>query len=135
MRYSKEVTNYFFDIRHAGTLDRKSVNMYYGEVGSVLQGYLCQLYLRFKDDKIIEAKFQAYGSPMITAACEYACRWGEGRAFGEVKQLNADQIKNALNLRSFEFYVSALIEQLWKKTILGKNNLFYFYMDDKLHEF
>ena len=117
MHYSKEVTNYFFDIQHAGTLDKENMNVCYGEVGSALQGYLYQLYLRFKDDKIREAKFQAYGSPITTAACEYACRWGEGKTFEEIKQLNADQIKNALNLCSFEFYMSILIEQLWKKTI------------------
>lgn len=120
MFYSKEVTNYFFDIQHAGTLDKKNVNVHYGTVGSALHGYLCQLYLRFKDNKIREAKFQAYGSPIITAACEYACRWGEGKTFEEVKQLNASQIKNALNLCSFEFYVSTLVEQLWKKTIFEK---------------
>ena len=102
MRYSREVTNYFFDIQHAGTLDKKNVNVRYGEVGSTLQGYLCRLYLRFKDDKIREAKFQAYGSPITTAACEYACCWGEGKTLEEAKQLNAGQIKNALNLSFFE---------------------------------
>ena len=117
MRYSREVTNYFFDVRHADTLDKKNVNVRYDEVGSALHGYLCRLYLHFKGDKIREAKFQVYGSPIITAACEYTCRWGEGKTLEEAKQLNAGQIKNALNLSSFEFHVATLIEQLWKKTI------------------
>ncbi|WP_244670069.1 iron-sulfur cluster assembly scaffold protein [Coxiella endosymbiont of Amblyomma nuttalli] len=73
--------------------------------------------MSFKDHKIREAKFQTYGSPMIMAACEYICRWGEGKMLEEAKQLNADQIKNVLNLSSFEFHVAILIEQLWRKTI------------------
>lgn len=117
MLYSQEITNYFFNIRHAGILDKKNVNVRYGEVGSDLQDHLCQLYLFFKNKKIREAKFQAYGSPITIAACEYACRWGEGKMLKEAKQLNADQIKNALNLPSSEFHVSTLIEQLWKQTI------------------
>ena len=117
MRYSKEVFYYFFETFHAGKLDEKHPHIRYGEIGTEVKGYLLRLYLRFQNDIIIEARFQAYSSVAVIAACEYICRWAEDKTLYEANQLNRDQIQAALNLSSLEFHVVLLIERLWKKTI------------------
>lgn len=117
MRYSKEVLDYFFDIQHAGILRKKDSKIKQGEIGAREQGYLFRLYVRCDHSKIKEAKFQAYGSVLATAACEYACRWLESKTFEEFRQLTAMQIQKALNLSEFMTHAALLIELLCKKTL------------------
>lgn len=115
MRYSNEVLYYFLDTKHAGILRGAQVKE--GEIGTKEQGYLFKLYIRYNYAKIKEAKFQAYGSVVSTAACEYVCRWLENKTFKEAKQLTAIKIINALNLSKFEAHSALLIEQLCEKTL------------------
>lgn len=120
MRYSKEVLNYFFDTQHAGILEKVDPNVKKGEIGARDQGYLFRLYIRYDCNKISEAKFQAYGSVIATAACEYVCRFLKNKTFEEAGQLTAIQIQKALNLSIFEAHAAALIERLCKKTLEEK---------------
>ena len=117
MHYSREVLDYFFDIQHAGVLRQKDSKIKQGKVGTREQGYLFKLYIRYDDNKIEEAKFQAYGSVLATAACEYACRWLESKTFEECRQLSAMQIQKALNLSEFGTHAALLIERLCKITL------------------
>lgn len=117
MQYSKEVLHYFFENVHAGELDKDDPHVRYGEIATSTEGHLFRLYLRCQNDIITEAKFQAYGSVVATAACEYVCRWAEGKTFDEANHLDSDQIQKALNLSSLQVHAALLSERLWKKTL------------------
>ncbi|WP_267256771.1 iron-sulfur cluster assembly scaffold protein [Coxiella endosymbiont of Ornithodoros maritimus] len=118
MQYSKEVLHYFFETLHAGKLDKDNLQVRYGEIATSTEGHLFRLYLRcHQNDIITEAKFQAYGPIVATAACEYVCRWAERKTFDEANHLDSDQIQKALNLSSLQVHVAFLIERLWRKTL------------------
>jgi nitrogen fixation NifU-like protein len=110
-------SDYFFDTHHAGELDQNDSNVYCAEVGSEKQNNLLRLYVRCENQQIVDAKFQAFGTPAVMASCEYVCRWLMGKTLVEAKQLTAEQIMQALEISSLQIHVAVLVERLVKTTL------------------
>lgn len=110
-------SDYFFDIRHAGELDQNDKNVFCAEVGSEKQNNLLRLYVRCENQQIVDAKFQALGTPAVMASCEYVCRWLVDKTLTEAKQLTVLQIMQSLEMSSLQNHVAVLVERLVKTTL------------------
>lgn len=110
-------SNYFFDMQHAGELNQNDKTVFWSEVGSEKQNNLLRLFLQYEDERIIQAKFQAFASPAMMASGEYVCCWLLGKTLHEAQELTATQIMTALEMTSLQNHIAVLVERLVKITL------------------
>lgn len=96
---------YFFDRQHAGAIE-KSDGRYTAEYGTVDQGDVIQIEVLMEDNVIQQARFQCYGSVVSIAACEFVCRWLEGKNLEQVTTLQPWVILKGLGLTSLHNHVA-----------------------------
>lgn len=121
MLYSPELLHYFYDIRHSGSYSASTLNHFHAEVGAKGEPYWLRLSARYEKNgsitRLVEAKFQAFGSTPLIAACEYVCRWLEGKTSEEARALSFDQLMLALALHSHYNHVALIIIRLLNKLL------------------
>lgn len=118
MMYSNVLLDYFYRMEHAGLLLSEPHLLVYSEaIGDVGQAYLCRLYLGYWDGVILKAKFQAYASVPVMAACECLCCVVEGKSVLEVSTLTVSSLQDRLDLSKVQKDVSVLVIRLLQKTI------------------
>jgi hypothetical protein len=73
------VRSLFVRLDHAGVLAGPGLAVASGEAGSVAQGVQVRFFWKVDDQRIHEARYQAYGCPYTLAACEWLARALPGR--------------------------------------------------------
>ncbi|OGO94333.1 MAG: hypothetical protein A3F10_00095 [Coxiella sp. RIFCSPHIGHO2_12_FULL_42_15] len=114
--YSANLLNYFFHLDHVGIIDAGN-GVYCIEEGSPEQGNVIKLAVMQTDHKLYLARFQCYGNVTLLAACEYICRWLEGKTVLEASHLTAEQILKALQLSRLHIHIAVRLVDLVKKVI------------------
>jgi len=94
MRYSPKLVEHFLDPRNAGLMRDAdgSGSDEYAECGD-----LARFYLRVRDGRLAEVRFQAYGCGPTIAAASVATELVSGRALEDVVVLKAHEIEDALD--------------------------------------
>ncbi|HEX3177939.1 MAG TPA: iron-sulfur cluster assembly scaffold protein [Methylomirabilota bacterium] len=93
MRYSAAVLDHFLNPRNAGLMreaDGTGTDEYAG------CGDLARFFLRVRDGRAAEVRFQTYGCGPTIAAASAASELATGRAVEELVNLKADEIEDAL---------------------------------------
>lgn len=93
MRYSAAVLDHFLNPRNAGLMreaDGTGTDEYAG------CGDLARFFLRVRDGRAAEVRFQTYGCGPTIAAASAASELAMGRAVEELVNLKADEIEDAL---------------------------------------
>jgi len=94
MRYSPTLVDHFLNPRNAGMMrDPDSI----GETEDAECGDLARFFLRVRDGRAVEVRFQTYGCGPTIAAASVASELSRGRLVDELCRLEAREIERALD--------------------------------------
>jgi len=91
--YNKTVMEHFRNPRNVGVIeDADGV----GEVGNPLCGDMMTIYLKIKDERIEDIKFQTFGCGSAIAVSSMITEIARGKTLAEAKQINNKDVAEAL---------------------------------------
>lgn len=124
--YSKKVMEHFRDPRNVGVIDDADG---VGEVGNAKCGDIMKIYLKIKDDTIVDVKFETFGCASAIASSSMATELIKGKPVSEAMALTNKAVAEALDgLPVHKVHCSVLAEEAIKKALQNyyeKNNIEY----------
>ena len=126
MQYSEKVLDHFTHPRNVGEIeDANGV----GEVGNAKCGDIMKMYLKIKDDRIEDAKFETFGCGSAIASSSMATELIKGKTIEEALAVTNKQVVDALGgLPAYKLHCSVLAEESIKaavKNYYDRNNIPY----------
>lgn len=124
--YTETVMDHFTHPRNVGEIpDASGV----GEVGNAKCGDIMKMYLKIKDDRIEDAKFETFGCGSAIASSSMATEMIKGKPLTEVMGLTNRAVAQALDgLPAHKLHCSVLAEEAVKaalKDYYDRNHLPY----------
>lgn len=124
--YSKKVMEHFRNPRNVGVIDDADG---VGEVGNAKCGDIMKIYLKIKDDTIVDVKFETFGCASAIASSSMATELIKGKPVSEALALTNKAVAEALDgLPVHKVHCSVLAEEAIKKALQNyyeKNNIEY----------
>ena len=124
--YTETVMDHFTHPRNVGEIpDADGV----GEVGNAKCGDLMKMYLKIKDNRIEDAKFETFGCGSAIASSSMATELIKGKTIEEALAVTNKQVVDALGgLPAYKLHCSVLAEESIKaavKNYYDRNNIPY----------
>ena len=124
--YSEKVMDHFRNPRNVGVIeDADGV----GEVGNAKCGDIMKIYLKIKDDRIEDVKFETFGCGSAIASSSMATELIKGKPVSEALTLTNKAVVEALDgLPAHKLHCSVLAEEAIKaalKDYYDKNGIEY----------
>ena len=124
--YTETVMDHFTHPRNVGEIpDADGV----GEVGNAKCGDIMKMYLKIKDDRIEDAKFETFGCGSAIASSSMATELIKGKTIEEALAVTNKQVVDALGgLPAYKLHCSVLAEESTKaavKNYYDRNNIPY----------
>ena len=124
--YSDKVMDHFKNPRNVGEIpDADGV----GEVGNAKCGDIMKIYLKIKDGKINDVKFETFGCASAIASSSMATELIKGKTIDEALSVSNKQVVDALDgLPAHKLHCSVLAEEAVKSAIqdyYDKNHIAY----------
>ena len=124
--YTETVMDHFTHPRNVGEIpDASGV----GEVGNAKCGDIMKMYLKIKDDRIADAKFETFGCGSAIASSSMATELIKGKTVDEALAVTNKQVVDALGgLPAYKLHCSVLAEESIKaavKDYYERNNIPY----------
>ena len=124
--YTETVMDHFTHPRNVGEIpDASGV----GEVGNAKCGDIRKMYLKIKDDRIEDAKFETFGCGSAIASSSMATELIKGKTVDEALAVTNKQVVDALGgLPAYKLHCSVLAEESIKaavKDYYERNNIPY----------
>ena len=124
--YSDKVMDHFKNPRNVGQIpDADGV----GEVGNAKCGDIMKIYLKIKDGKINDVKFETFGCASAIASSSMATELIKGKTVDEALSVSNKQVVDALDgLPAHKLHCSVLAEEAIKaavKDYYDKNGIEY----------
>ena len=124
--YTETVMDHFTHPRNVGEIpDADGV----GEVGNAKCGDLMKMYLKIKDDRIEDVKFETFGCGSAIASSSMATELIKGKTIEEALAVTNKQVVDALGgLPAYKLHCSVLAEESIKaavKNYYDRNNIPY----------
>ena len=124
--YTETVMDHFTHPRNVGEIpDADGV----GEVGNAKCGDIMKMYLKIKDDRIEDAKFETFGCGSAIASSSMATELIKGKTVDEALAVTNKQVVDALGgLPAYKLHCSVLAEESIKaavKNYYDRNNTPY----------
>ena len=124
--YTETVMDHFTHPRNVGEFpDANGV----GEVGNAKCGDIMKMYLKIKDDRIEDAKFETFGCGSAIASSSMATELIKGKTLDEALAVTNKQVVDALGgLPAYKLHCSVLAEESIKaavKDYYDRNNIPY----------
>ena len=124
--YTETVMDHFTHPRNVGEIpDANGV----GEVGNAKCGDIMKMYLKIKDDRIEDAKFETFGCCSAIASSSMATELIKGKTVDEALAVTNKQVVDALGgLPAYKLHCSVLAEESIKaavKDYYDRNNIPY----------
>lgn len=94
MRYSPTLVDHFLNPRNAGLMREPDGT---GEDEYAGCGDLTRFFLRVRDGRVVEVRFQTYGCGPTIAAASLASELATGRALDDLIAIKAQEIEDALD--------------------------------------
>ena len=115
MQYSEKVLDHFTHPRNVGEIeDANGV----GEVGNAKCGDIMKMYLKIKDDRIEDVKFETFGCGSAIASSSMATEMIKGKTIDEALAITNRQVVEALGgLPAHKLHCSVLAEESIKSAI------------------
>ena len=115
MLYSKTVMDHFRNPRNVGVLeDADGI----GEVGNAKCGDIMRIYLKIRDDRIEDVKFETFGCGSAIASSSMATELIKGKPLSEAMTLTNRAVAEALEgLPPHKLHCSVLAEEAIKAAI------------------
>ena len=124
--YTETVMDHFMNPRNVGEIpDADGV----GEVGNAKCGDIMKMYLKIKDDKIEDVKFETFGCGSAIASSSMATEMIKGKTLEEATAVTNKQVVEALGgLPAHKLPCSVLAEEAIKSAVkdyYDKNGIAY----------
>ena len=124
--YTETVMDHFTHPRNVGEIpDADGV----GEVGNAKCGDIMKMYLKIKDDRIEDVKFETFGCGSAIASSSMATELINGKTIEEALAVTNKQVMDALGgLPAYKLHCSVLAEESIKaavKNYYDRNNIPY----------
>ena len=124
--YTETVMDHFTHPRNVGEIpDAAGV----GEVGNAKCGDIMKMYLKIKDNRIEDAKFETFGCGSAIASSSMATELIKGKTIEEALAVTNKQVVDALGgLPAYKLHCSVLAEESIKaavKNYYDRNNIPY----------
>ena len=124
--YTETVMDHFTHPRNVGEIpDADGV----GEVGNAKCGDIMKMYLKIKDDRIEDVKFETFGCGSAIASSSKATELIKGKTIEEALAVTNKQVVDALGgLPAYKLHCSVLAEESIKaavKNYYDRNNIPY----------
>ena len=124
--YTETVMDHFTHPRNVGEIpDADGV----GEVGNAKCGDIMKMYLKIKDDRIEDVKFETFGCGSAIASSSMATELIKGKTIEEALAVTNKQVVDALGgLPAYKLHCSVLAEDSIKaavKNYYDRNNIPY----------
>ena len=124
--YTETVMDHFTHPRNVGEIpDANGV----GAVGNAKCGDIMKMYLKIKDDRIEDAKFETFGCGSAIASSSMATELIKGKTVDEALAVTNKQVVDALGgLPAYKLHCSVLAEESIKaavKDYYDRNNIPY----------
>ena len=124
--YTETVMDHFTHPRNVG--ESPAANGV-GEVGNAKCGDIMKMYLKIKDDRIEDAKFETFGCGSAIASSSMATELIKGKTVDEALAVTNKQVVDALGgLPAYKLHCSVLAEESIKaavKDYYDRNNIPY----------
>jgi len=105
MKYSKIIQQHFEQPQHVQQADPSAITI---AAGSVDIGAYLQLFLQIDDKLIIDARYKAYGCPVVIALGSWLTCWLRGKPVAEAVALKEPVIHAHLELAPHKRHLAAL---------------------------
>ena len=114
-QYTKKVMDHFMHPRNVGEIpDADGV----GHVGNPICGDIMELYLKAKDDKIVDAKFKTFGCGAAIATSSMVTELVKGKSVEETLSISNRAVAEALGgLPRRKLHCSVLAEEALRSAI------------------
>ena len=116
MNYSADVIDYFENTDHAGVLQEDLDDVYIEQSG-VVSRELFELSLKIDGDRIMAARFRAFGPPALIAIGEWLCRQLEHKNVGYLFSISETMLLEALGLSEIFVPLASLVMSTVKAII------------------
>lgn len=110
MQYSELVLKHFFDPQCVGEFTDLT-DVITITRGQKSQGYQLQLQLKIQQRKVIDARFKAYGDPVLIACASFVAMKSIGSPVTALTQFDADFLLSELRLPTVKRHAALLVEQ------------------------
>jgi len=94
-QYSEKVLDHFRKPRNVGTLEGEDVAV--GRVGNPVCGDLMEIYIRVKDDTIIDMKFKTFGCGSAIATASMITELAMGKTLEQALSITRNDVASELN--------------------------------------
>ena len=91
--YSKKVLEHFMNPRNVGSIEKADG---YGKVGNPVCGDLMEMYIKVKDDTIIDIKFKTFGCGSAIATSSMVTEMAKGMHVDEALKLTRNDVADEL---------------------------------------
>jgi nitrogen fixation protein NifU and related proteins len=116
--YNKQIMDHFQNPRNQGSLERPDGE---GEAGNPVCGDMMHIYLRVKDNKITDIKFQTLGCGVAIATSSVLTTLAKGKTLEEAAKITKMDIINQLGgkdqIPPQKFHCSIIAEEALGKAI------------------
>ena len=113
--YSDKVMDHFHHPRNVGKIDNPDGG---GTVGNPICGDVMKLYIKVKDNRIIDARFQTFGCGAAIATSSMVTELVKGKTLDEAITLSNQEVAEALDgLPPLKMHCSMLAEDALKAAI------------------
>lgn len=124
--YSEKVMDHFTNPRNVGKLDDADG---IGEVGNAKCGDIMKIYIKVRDDIIVDVKFNTFGCGSAIASSSMATEMIKGKPISEALELTNKAVAEALDgLPAHKLHCSVLAEEAIRAAIkdyYDKNGIEY----------
>ena len=113
--YTETVMDHFMHPRNVGEIENPDG---VGQVGNAKCGDIMKMYLKIKDDKIEDVKFETFGCGSAIASSSMATEMIKGKPVSEAMKLTNKAVTEALDgLPAHKLHCSVLAEEAIKKAL------------------
>lgn len=114
-KYTKKVMRHFFNPKNFGKIENADA---VGQVGNPKCGDVMKVYLKVKNNKIKDIKFETMGCVAAIATTDVVCDIAKGKTLSEAKKITKKEIIGKLDdLPPIKVHCSVLGEEAIKKAI------------------
>ena len=92
--YSKKVMDHFMDPKNVGTIENPDG---YGKVGNPVCGDIMEIFIKVKDDVIVDIKFKTFGCGSAIATSSMITEMAKGMNIDEAMEITRDNIAKNLD--------------------------------------
>lgn len=124
--YTQTVMDHFMHPRNVGAIENADG---VGEVGNAKCGDIMKIYLKIREDRIEDVKFETFGCASAIASSSIATEMLKGKTISDALKLTNKDVVNALGgLPAQKLHCSVLAEEAFKSAIQNyydKNGIAY----------